>query len=404
VTNGPVCALIPAVAPGSISTRIGRLGAPLLRRRRHLPIPLVPDNAAEILCDGAAYFDEIEKAVESAQHYILVGTYILRADNTGWRVCRLLAKKRAEGVEVALTYDGYGSFGLSSELLEFLRLAGVKVLEYRPVSFVTGSMPWTQRNHRKMIIVDGRVGITGGHNIADDYASVEQGGKNWRDTGCRLEGPAVHQLEDLFRRNWGINRGDRLESRPIIAPPVPGGVAARFVGNFARRQRAEIRRDYLAAILGAQKTVRVTNAYFAPDRGILRALLRASRNGVTVELILAGLTDVKPMLMVTHGLYGLLLKNGVKIYEWHERILHAKTAVVDGIWSSIGSANLNQRSFRFDLEANVTIVSARFGEQMDEMFEVDRGKCRAIDPVEWKKRPRWMRMLEWFFGLFRRIV
>jgi cardiolipin synthase len=136
----------------------------------------------------------------------------------------------------------------------------------------------------------------------------------------------------------------------------------------------------------------------------LRALVRAARRGVQVEIIVAGATDVKLVLLVSRGLYGYLMGHGVRIYEWHERILHAKTAVVDGEWVSIGSANLNERSFALDLEANVTVVSPELGAQMDAMFEAARARSRAIDPVVWRRRPAWARLVEWFFGLFRRLM
>ena len=191
---------------------------------------------------------------------------------------------------------------------------------------------------------------------------------------------------------------------PLSVGPVPGGVPVRFVGSFARKLRADIRRDYVGAITGATKTIRLMNAYFTPDRGLVRALVKAARRGVKVEIIIGAATDIWVILMVTRGLYAHLLKNGVRIWEWHERVLHAKTAVIDGVWSTIGSANMNQRSLRTDLEANVTIASSQIGAQMDTMFEADRARSREITPAEWSARPWYRRALEWFFGLFRRLV
>ncbi|MFO0724126.1 MAG: phosphatidylserine/phosphatidylglycerophosphate/cardiolipin synthase family protein [Myxococcota bacterium] len=377
---------------------------PRFLRRRPVDVPLVPGNQVQLLFDGGPYFEALEAAIASAQSYVWIETYIFAPDATGFRIARALAERSKAGVEVALSYDGYGSLEITDELITLFEAARVKVVEYNPVSPFTGKWPWSRRNHRKFVIVDGRVAVIGGLNIGDDYASVEDGGRGWRDTGARIEGPAVAQLEEMFRQTWAQSGGDALARGSVQAGPVEGGVPVRFVGNFARQRRSDIRRDYLRAILGSTKTIRLMNAYFTPDRRMLSALVRAARRGVEVEIIIGGATDVWVILMVTRGLYAHLLKNGVRIYEWHERILHAKTAVIDGVWTTIGSANMNLRSVRYDLEANVTIAASAIGAQMDQAFLKDRARSRQITAGEWAARPARDRLLEWFFGLFRRLV
>ncbi len=372
--------------------------------RRPQTVPFVPGNEVVILRDGGDFFRAMEDAIASAQRYVLMETYILRADTTGWRIARALAARAGAGVEVALSYDAFGSIGLDPQLLTFLAVQGVHVACYSPLSLSTSFVKWNQRNHRKTLVVDGRVALVGGLNIADDYAAVEDGGRGWRDTGCSVAGPAVAQLEAMFRTTWRQLKGNQLVSAPLSGAPREGGAPARFVGNFARRGRADIRRETIIALSRARRSVRLTYAYFAPDGRFLRTLVAASKRGVQVELIVAGNTDVVPVLLVARGLYGYLMKAGVKIYEWHERVLHAKTAVIDGEWVSIGSSNLNRRSFSLDLEANVTVVSPEVGARMDQMFDADRQRSRRIEPEVWRQRPVWARLLEWFFGLFRRMV
>lgn len=372
--------------------------------KRKEPVPFVPGNEVRVLCDGGAFFEAMVAAIQTARHYILVETYILRADNTGWRVARALAERAQAGVEVLLSYDSFGSMGLDPALLAFFAANQIQAVAYAPLSLHTSFVSWNRRNHRKTLVVDGQIALVGGLNIADDYASVEDGGRGWRDTGCQVQGPAIAQLEALFRKTWKDLAGTDVQSPPIPCAARPTGWPARFVGNFARRGRADIRRTTITAINRATKSIRLTHAYFAPDGRFLRTLVAAARRGVKVELLLAGNTDVVPVLLISRGLYGYLMKNGVQVYEWHERVLHAKTTVIDGEWLTIGSSNLNRRSFVLDLEANVTVVSAEIGREMDAMFERDRGRSRAIDPELWKQRPLWPRLVEWFFGLFRRMV
>jgi cardiolipin synthase len=371
------------------------------RFQRALPLPFVAGNRVALLVDGGAFFKAVDEAIASAQRTVFVETYILRADKTGWRVANALADRARAGVECALVYDAYGSLGLDSALIDFLREAGVKTLDYRPISPFRGIWPWRKRIHRKSVIVDARIGIVGGQNICDDYAAVEDGGKGWRDTSVRVEGPAVVQLEAMFRRLWAESRGQELTTSSHTPEAYAEGHQVRFLGNFARRDRAFIRKAYILAILGAERRIRICNAYFVPDRVLTRALIRAARRGVRVEIIIGAATDVTAVLHMSRGLYSRLLLNGIKVYEWHDRILHAKTAVIDGEWSTIGSSNLDNLSSFRNLEVNATILGERIGGALDDQFEIDRARSTAILPELWARRPWVQRIIEWFFGHFR---
>lgn len=373
----------------------------LFRFQRALPQPFVSGNRVTLLVDGGAYFSNLLDALRNATRTAFLETYIFEADQTGRRVSDALLDCAKRGVEVAVMYDGYGSISLDPSLPERLRRGGVKLLAFRPLSILRGVWPWTKRNHRKSLIVDSRIGIVGGQNISDDYAPREDGGRGWRDTAVRVEGPAVVQLEAMFRRTWTLYGGEPLVTHSVAPPSFPEGHQVRFLGNFARRDRAFIRRSYLLAILGAEKSIRICNAYFVPDRVFTRALIRAARRGVRVEVIVGAATDVLAALHLARGLYTKLLRSGVQVYEWHGRILHAKTAVIDGDWSTVGSSNLDNLSLFRNLEVNAGILGEGIAREMEEQFEIDAARSTKIELDAWSKRPIVQRLIEWFFGLFR---
>lgn len=379
-------------------------GTRMSRRSRAYGAPFLPGHQVEHLVDGGPYFNTLIREIEAAKSSIYVESYILKDDHTGRRVTGALRQRAREGLDVALVYDSFGSLGLAPELPKELTQDGVKVLEYRPLRDLE-QVPWRARNHRKLCVFDGACGLLGGMNISDDYAAPEDGGKGWRDSAVLVRGPAVTQLEAMFRRLWSMRATVPLGREPGPAPaPIPGGEEVRFVGTYSRAERAEVRNSYLRAILSAQRSIRITNAYFNPDRGLYRALKRAARRGVEVELILGGETDVRFVLYVSRGLYASLLKAGVRIYEWNERVLHAKTAVIDGEWCTVGSANLNHRMVWHDLEVNAIIRGPRTAAALEAQFAADRARSRAITREAWAERPLETRVKEWSAGLFRRLI
>jgi cardiolipin synthase len=364
--------------------------------------PFRPGHRVELLIDGGPFFDRFVEAIEAAQSYVFIESYIVAADKTGWRVANALAERARAGVEVAMMYDGFGSIDLDEDLVQFLDAAGVKTHAFRPLSLSKRVWPWSQRNHRKILVVDGQVGVVGGMNIASEYDAVERGGEGWRDTAVCVQGPAVGDLEQLFRQLWRREKAERLTSSPLRPPEFPDGDEVRFLGNFARRDRAFIRRAYLLAITSAKTSIRIMNAYFIPDRVIRTALVRAANRGVLVEIVVGGSTDVKAALYATRALYSRFLKNGVRIYEWREKVLHAKTAVIDGEWSTVGSSNLDYLSSFRNLEVNAGIAGQRVGTIMEQQFEADRNRSQRIDLQLWRARPVSWRFFEWFFRVVAR--
>lgn len=354
-----------------------------------------------LLNDGA-FFEAFERAVASARRRISVETYILASDETGWRVAADLVEAARRGVEVRLCYDGVGSLELDPNLLRYLHGAGVRTAAYRPLSLSRRTWPWSRRNHRKSLIVDGWLGIVGGMNIAADYDAVERGGAGWRDTSIEVAGPAVLELEESFAEVWRRAGGERFQPSALVPDPGPtpeerDAPEVRFTHNFLRRQRAEIHRSYLRRIRAARTRIRIVNAYFVPDRRLRAEITGAARRGVDVEIITAGNTDVPLARLASRSYYPVLLKAGVKLYEWNERVLHAKTAVIDGAWSTVGSSNLDYFSSFRNLEVNAVVSSSSFGEQMERQFAEDRDRSTAVTMAWWKTRPAAERLFDFCF-------
>lgn len=341
------------------------------------------------------------EAIAGAKTRISFESFIIRADRTGELFAQALIARAQAGVEVRFSYDALGSYGLPDAFCEKLRRAGVKVLEFHPLHSFGAWRTLNRRNHRKILVIDGSIGFVGGINIADDYAPVSQGGGGWRDTHLRFEGPAAGWLEALFLRTWVRETIERFVE-PLPRRAFDGGVLMRVLGGRNLRERRLIRGAYLRAIRLAEKEVLITNAYFLPDPVLIRALAGAVKRGVTVKVILGGTTSDVPWVgFAALSVYGKLLRRGVEIFEWKDRVLHAKTAVVDGIWSTVGSYNLDYRSLLHNLEVNAAILDPGFGAQMQAMFARDLLASRRVTMDDWESRSWTERMRDWIAYRFR---
>jgi cardiolipin synthase len=368
------------------------------------PASLRPGNRVLVLHDGQEAYPSMLEAIRGAREYVHLETYILQSDRIGRMFGDALCERARAGVAVRLLFDSVGAFSVSTVWLAELRAAGVQVAEFRPIA------PWrrrwgvNKRDHRKILVVDGTVGFTGGLNIGEEYESVENGGGGWHDIHARVEGPAVAELARLFRRTWVLAGGTPY---PVYEQPAEEVVAtsgtafALAIGNEDLTRRASIRRAYLYAMRRAKKMISLENAYFIPDRGIRRVLANAVKRGVSVRVIVPGNSDLKSAQYAGQWLFAKLLKAGVKIFVWPERMMHAKTAVVDSAWSTIGSYNLDARSLFHNLEATLAVVDRTFGAQLQAQFDRDVTKCRELELAVWKKRPWWMKVFEWCCYQFR---
>lgn len=337
-----------------------------------------------LLRDGEQAYPAMLEAIAAARRTVCLETYILRDDATGQRFFAALSERARAGVLVLLMYDAWGSDVAEASLAK-LAEAGVKVSAFRPFRIVRSLSRAVarhgRRNHRKSLVVDGRVGFTGGMNVADDYAPVADGGGGWRDTHLRVSGPSARALEALFRETWRRNRGPGYDATRFEGDPgvLPAAGAVRIVGNGFVRTRKEVRRAYEQAFEAARERIFVTNAYFLPPPSLLRRLFAAAKRGVRVAVVLAATTDVKTVLYAARWLYPRLLYAGIELYEWTDgRVLHAKTAVIDGAWTTVGSTNLDTLSLSRNLEVNAIVVDEALGAAAERLFVDDLAHCRRI--------------------------
>jgi cardiolipin synthase len=362
-----------------------------------------PGCEVTVLRDGKATFDAMLDAITQAKTSILLETYILAADHTGDRFKLALVERARAGVIVRIIYDAVGSFGLSSSWIEDLRAAGAEVIDFNPIAPWRARFNLSHRDHRKILVVDDELAFTGGLNIANDYAAVAEGGVGWHDVHCRLRGAIVADLARLFRRTWLRSGGTAFPAAKRTTGML-GESFVRVLENTARRQRTAIRRAYLHVIRAAHQTLRIHNAYFLPDRGLRRALIRAAGRGVDVQIIVPGHSDVR--LIEWASLYVLrrLAKRGVKILRWRGPMMHAKTAVVDAAWSTIGSYNFDAQSRFNNLEVCVEILDPAIGQQLVAEFDHDVANCDAYDEAAWQRLPWWRKTVAWLAFRFRRFL
>jgi len=357
-----------------------------------------------VLRDGGPTFHAMLEAITAAQRTICLETYILASDTTGDRFKLALVERARAGVKVRIIYDSVGSFGISSDWVNDLRVAGIDVIDFNPIAPWRARFNLSHRDHRKILVVDDEVAFTGGLNVANDYAPIDEGGAGWHDMHCRVRGPIVRDLARLFRRNWIRSGGAPYAPVPRPERTGPGGSFVRLLENTRRRQRATFRRAYLHVIKAARHFVRIENAYFLPDRGLRRALIRAVGRGVDVQVIVPGHSDIR--LIEWASLYVLrrLARRGIKIWRWCGPMMHAKTATVDGAWSTIGSYNFDSQSRFNNLEVTIEILDTEVGDALVKVFDSDVPNCEPYDEAAWMRLPWWKKALAWVGFRLRRLL
>jgi len=362
---------------------------------------MMPGNTVSVLRDGAEAFPAMLEAIAGARRSILLEMYIFASDDTGWRFADALAERARAGVEVAVLSDAVGSFSTDVGLWRALEDAGARHIEFGPLDrwWRPRRLFWSTRDHRKMVVVDGRVGFTGGMNVADEYGPGDDGSPGWRDTVVRVEGPAVSDFTRTFLEVWGQTGGPQLMSPdPGVEIPPAGDVRCGLVGLTSRKRgsrgRRSVYRSYRRAMAAARQRIFLTNPYFLPDRRFLADLHDARRRGVEVSVLVPGRSDVPAVKYASRHLYDRLLRWGVQIHEFHERVLHAKTAVIDGVWCTVGSFNLDPRSAEHNLEVNLSIEDAGIGRQMERIFDEDLERAERVHLSDLKERPLIERLIQ----------
>lgn len=370
--------------------------------------PLISGNKITLLYDGPQTMVAMIAAVTAATDHINLETYIFDQDELGTRFAQLLMARQRAGVQVHVIYDSVGTLGTPQAFFDEMRAAGIHLLAFNPVNPLKLIGPWqpNQRDHRKILVVDGKVAFTGGVNISASYANSSlfrsghgKGGKvgkvGWRDTHIRIEGPAVAALQRIFLENWSSQPSPDLADSNFFPPLANQGdklvrvLASSPDGDF------EIYKAYLLAIGQADKSIHITCAYFVPDAQIMQALLDAAARGVQVQIILPGVTDSGLVRHATRSYYSQMLAGGIKVYQLKIAVLHAKTAVIDGVWATVGSTNIDTRSFLHNHEINVVVLGEDFAAALELAFQDDLRRSDAIDPQQWAERSWLDKVREW---------
>lgn len=374
--------------------------------------PLTTGNKIELLQDGPDTYKAMLDAIASARDHINLETYILEDDAIGQRFADALIAKQRSGVQVNLIYDSVGTLYTPAAFFERLTQAGVHIREFNPVNPLTAKAGWTvnQRDHRKLLVVDGRIAFLGGVNISSVYSGSSVIGAShaphnselpWRDTHLQIEGPVVTDLQKLFIQTWNKQDGDGLIALNYF-PGIEqrGDAIVRAIGSSPDDQYSLIYVTLISALRSAQSEIWLSNAYFVPDPQLLSALKNAATRGVDVRLLLPSSTDSWLVFHAGRAFYHELLEAGVKIYERRGALLHTKTAVIDGVWSTIGSTNLDWRSFLHNQEVNAVILGGDFGTEMRAAFLGDLKQSDSITLAAWRSRPLRNRGKEQFARLW----
>lgn len=352
-------------------------------------------NRVRLLHDGVEALPAMLRAIASAQHEVLLEMYWFGSDRTGRRFAEALVERARAGVIVRVSYDAIGSLEAGAAMFDELRAAGVEVHEFNPIA------PWrqrfsfariNQRDHRKLLVVDGILAITGGFNIGDPWAPEHEGGQGFHDDGIEIRGDAALELRALFYRVFPALPNE------LVVPGVPeGDTAVTVLASDLHAERRDIYDGYVNAIARATRDIVITNSYFIPSSRVRRALTRAVLRSVRVRVLMPRDTDVKLAQLASRHLYTRLLRDGVELYEWAGGILHSKTAAIDDDWCTVGSFNFDARSIHNNLELNVAMVDREVNAALRRRIEQDLAQSVRIELASWSKR-------NWFIRLVERVV
>ena len=353
-------------------------------------------NEVEVLTDGKETFESIFKALESARKFIHIQFYILEEGDLAERLLDILGRKVKEGVQVRLLYDAVGSWSLSKDYKSKLTKIGVEHHEFMPVRFAMLGNRVNYRNHRKIIVIDTKIGFTGGINIADKYIKGNHLG-HWRDTFVRIEGNAANGLQFLFLSDWYFASGNDLIERKnffLSDKQSANGCPVQIVGSGPDSDYAGIHQEYTSLISSAKEYVFISNPYLIPGEIIVNALINAAMGGVDVRVMIPGISDYKIVRWSTNSYLERLLEAGVKIYHYHAGFLHAKVIVSDDEISSIGTANMDIRSFELNFEVNAVIYDKNTALSLKEQFQKDCESSIELDQQEFLRRPFSQKLME----------
>lgn len=359
--------------------------------------PLVGGNRVEHLENGNQIFPSMLAAIRSATKTITFETFIYWEGAIGQEFSHALSEKARSGVRVHVLLDWIGSRRMEDVVIKEMKNAGVLVEYYHSLRWYNISRI-NNRTHRKILVVDGKIGFTGGVGIADEWNGNAEDADHWRDSHFKIEGPAVNQLQAAFMDNWNTVSPEILHGDAYFPNITPQGNAiAQVFKSSPDEGSSSVRLMYLYAIVHAKKSIMIANAYFVPDSHVRQILIEARKRGVKVEVIVPGdKIDTQIPRKASMATWGEMLKSGIDIYQYQKTMFHCKYMIVDGVWVSVGSTNMDNRSFRLNDEANLNIIDPKWTEEMIEVFNMDKKDSHQMTYEEWTKRPLTSRILESF--------
>jgi cardiolipin synthase len=363
---------------------------------------IVGGNRVTALQNGDEIFPAMLEAIRGATQTISFETYIYWSGEIGREFAEALAGRAEAGVKVHVLLDWVGAGKMDDELLTLMEDAGVEVLKYHPLRWYNlGRL--NNRTHRKLLVVDGRIGFTGGVGIADEWLGHAEDPDHWRDSHYRVVGPAVAQMQAAFMDNWIKTNSLVLHGEAYFpAIDTAGPHLAQVFTSSAGEGSESVRLMYLLSIASARKSIRLSASYFVPDSLSVATIVSARERGVAVEIVVpGGHIDSKVTRKASRGLWGPLLEAGVRIYEYQPTMYHCKVMIVDDAWVSVGSTNFDNRSFSLNDEANLNILDPEFAAEQSKVFEADRALSREITLEAWRRRPWQEKVKEWAAGLLR---
>lgn len=361
--------------------------------------PLLAGNSLQLVESGKQTFELLFDRIRTAKKSICIETYLWHDDPIGRQAADLLAKRAREGVSVKILIDAFGGRNLGGVIPSLLRNAGADVHFYHPFRN-SKFIRYVNRTHRKLVIIDGEWAMTGGFGISDDWYGDESDTSVWRDIQVSMSGPAVFQAQSIFMENWLETTGEVLTGDRFFPElSADGDVTCRMVASSPRDGSSALQQIFLFAINSSERSFYMENAYFVPDMVTVEALSSAAQRGVDVRIIVPSLhgTDARAPIYAGRNYYGDLLRSGVKIYQYTSGKMHAKFAVVDGVWVTIGSTNFDNLSFKRNDESNLNIFDKKVASQLDIIFLRDLASSQFLDLVSFRRRPLSGRLYEFFY-------
>ena len=403
----PVLTVLLLFLAGRASAQTTRSDSTVMQRLKDMGIPVTYNNRVELLMNGHDKFVALFEAIRGARHHVHLEYFNFRNDSIANALFDLLAQKAAEGVKVRALFDAFGNWSnnrpLKKKHLEDIRRRGIEIVKFDPITF-----PWfnhaAHRDHRKIVVIDGKIGYTGGMNIADYYIKGLPKIGEWHDIHVRIDGDAVRYLQGIFLTMWNRETGQHVGGPEYFpdTPQLPDSIAEEImiVDRTPRETPRSISRAYAASIRSADSLIRIVNPYFVPTKSIQEALKHALKKGTEVEIMVPSVSDVPFTPEAAFYILHKLMKRGAKVYLFNGGFHHSKVMMVDGSFCTVGTANLNSRSLRYDYETNAFIFDPETTAELTGMFEHDKGRSTLLTPEVWKERSAWKKFVGWFAHLF----